>query len=80
MGWMTGTVRLYSRVLVDHGLYSSVLDDGVWWVAMSGFCQSQVHIAAAAALVTLLLSQDGSREDETDADYKTYGDADCCWC
>ena len=37
-----------------------------------------VHIAAAAA--TLLLSQDGSREDETDADDKTYGDADCCWC
>ena len=77
MGWKTGTVRLYSRVLVDHGLYSSVLDDGVWRVAMSGFCQSQVHIAAAAAPVTLLLSQDGSEEDEVDdAD----GDADCCWC
>ena len=37
------------------------------------------HIAAAAA-VTLLLSQDGSREDETDADDDAYGDADCCWC
>ena len=43
---------------------------------MSGFCQSQVHIAAAAP-VTLLLSQDGSREDETDADDDAYGDADC---
>ena len=52
---------------------------GVWWVVMSGFCQSQVHIAAAAA-VTLLLSQDGSEEDEADADDDAYGDADCCWC
>ena len=80
MGWKTGTVRLYSRVLVDHGLYSSVLDDGVWWVAMSGFCQSQVHIAAAA--VTLLLSQDGREEDDADTDVwdvdvvDDHGDAD----
>ena len=74
-----GSGRLFSSVLVGLGLYSSVLDDRVWWVVMSGFCQSQVHIAAAAP-VTLLLSQDGSREDETDADDKTYGDADCCWC
>ena len=79
MGWKTGTVWLYSRVLVDHGLYSSVLDDGVWWVAMSGFCQSQVHIAAA---VTLLLSQDGRQEDDADTDVwdvdvvDDHGDAD----
>ena len=48
---------------------------------MSGFCQSQVHIAAAAP-VTLLLSQDGSEEDEADADDAddADGDADCCWC
>ena len=80
MCWTMGFDRLFSSVLVGLGIYSSVLDDRVWWVAMSGFCQSQVHIAAAAAPVTLLLSQDGSREDETDADDKTYGDADCCWC
>ena len=59
--------RLFSSVLVGLGLYSSVLDDRVWWVAMSGFCQSQVHIAAAAA-VTLLLSQDGREEDDADTD------------
>ena len=58
--------RLFSSVLVGLGLYSSVLDDRVWWVAMSGFCQSQVHIAGAA--VTLLLSQDGREEDDADTD------------
>ena len=76
MCWTMGSDRLFSSVLVGLGIYSSVLDDRVWWVVMSGFCQSQVHIAAAAP-VTLLLSQDGSEEDEVDdAD----GDADCCWC
>ena len=79
MCWTMGFDRLVSSVLVGLGLYSSVLDDRVWWVAMSGFCQSQVHIAAAAAPVTLLLSQDGSREDEAVADDDAYGDADCCW-
>ena len=69
-----GFDRLFCSVPVGLGIYSSVLDDRVWWVVMSGFCQSRVHIAAA---VTLLLSQDGSREDETDADDDAYGDADC---
>ena len=76
MCWTMGFDRLFSSVPVGLGIYSSVLDDRVWWVVMSGFCQSQVHIVAAAP-VTLLLSQDGSEEDEVDdAD----GDADCCWC
>ena len=79
MCWTMGFGRLFSCVLVGLGVYSSVLDDRVWWVVMSGFCQSQVHIAAAAA-VTLLLSQDGSEENEADADDDAYGDADCCWC
>ena len=76
MCWTMGFDRLFSSVPAGLGVYSSVLDDWVWWVAMSGFCHSQVHIAAAAP-VTLLLSQDGSREDETDADDDAYGDADC---
>ena len=75
-----GFDRLVSSVLVGLGIYSSVLDDRVWWVAMSGFCQSQVHIAAAA--VTLLLSQDGREEDDADTDVwdvdvvDDHGDAD----
>ena len=81
MCWTMGSGRLFSSVLVGLGVYSSVLDDRVWWVAMSGFCQSQVHIAAAAP-VTLLLSQDGSEEDDADADDADDADGavDCCWC